>query len=255
MLRHCQSFYILSGAAALLCCSLLYFVKGFEDKAEYAVGVNTAMSIYGVGVLAIFVFMVITLYRSILRYYAAFFTDEGYLTMVIPAETKTVLFARLISTYIWILVSIFVAAVSVFLAVIVPNLLYDPRGFVGFINMFFTPDVEYEIGYTVAFIIIGIIQGFAGIFESLSIILLSVTLGTIIFKRRRFLGIVGFYMVISTLQSAIFAVTEYIMLYGTGGNAILVILTMLLSLAVTIGFAVGSYFINLYLFKNKFNIE
>ena len=124
-----------------------------------------------------------------------------------------------------------------------------------YLEIFFTPDVEYESGVTVLFVILGAIEALVVICEALSVIFLSITLGSITFKRRRFLGMLAFYTVISTLQNAIIGFGEYFMLYETSGDAFFVILTVIMVIVVTAAMAIGAYFLNAHLLKNKFNIE
>lgn len=255
MLRRSSPLYILSGAFALLCCGLLFFVRAFEEVGEYAIGVNTAMSVYLFGLMGIAALMAISLYQAITRYYRSLFSDEGYLNMLIPTDMSVIVFGKLISTYIWSLLSILTSAVSTAFAIAVPNLLYDPQGFIAFIETVFDFIGIGTNGHAITCIVFGIIHGAVGLLELITVIFLSITLGRLLFRRRRLIGSVIAYLCLTTAKSFVIGIGESILLMTLKDSHLLILIDIILALAVTAGSAVLAYFANLWLMKNKINLD
>ena len=77
--------FIASAATALICCALLYFSLSFSSD-YFNFAILAVSGLYAVGIIAIVALFVVNYFFALARYYKSFFTDEGYLNMVIPAE-------------------------------------------------------------------------------------------------------------------------------------------------------------------------
>ena len=254
MLRKSYPLYILSGALALLCCGMLFFVKAFEASGEYMVGVSASMSFYGFGLLGIFALLIMSLYAPLVRYYKSFFSREGYLYMVIPQKMSTLLLAKLISTAIWAIISILVATLAFLLAVAAPNLLYDPRGFEATVGMVLDRVSALGAELTVPSVIVALIHGIITVAEVSSVMFLAITLGSMLFRRRRSLGVVLFYLLLTAVKSLLLGAVETLLLLSLGAGPLLYLLDIIAATTVTLISAAAAFFITLHLLKTRYNL-
>lgn len=254
MLRRSYPFFAASGAVSLLCCALMYFSRSFQEESGF--GFFTAISFYGIGIFAIVVLLAINMFFAVARYYKSFFTDEGYLYMVIPTDTKKLLIGKIMSAYIWIFSSIVVGALSLFIAVALPNMLYDPRGFFSLLEGFGAEGLFPEFMLGLASSVLSGIQFLITILENITIIFASITVGSMMMSKHRIVGSVLFYFVISFVQSSAMTVVEILILgLLMTESAAGYIISQLIGLLVSVAISVVMYFLNLHYLKNRFNIE
>ena len=226
------------------------------EAAELLDAIAVTSGFYTLSIVAIAVLWLVTAYIGISRYYKSLFTDEGYLNMVIPAETSLLLLEKLIAALIWMFSSVIVMLLSFMLAVAAPFLLYDPNGFFGFIDLLFEPGMLFA-GAGAAELTVSIIYAVVASVESITLIFLAITVGSMLMRNHKIVGSVLFYFAISLVQSfvtggfeiAIIAITKN----SPGGP--LTLLGSILTVAVSAAVSVALYFVNLGLLKNKFNIE
>lgn len=107
--------------------------------------------------------VVITYAVVITRYYRSLYTDEGYLTHTLPARAGNILGSKVLTSYVWIMLSI-VAAAVVFLVV----LFFFARANDSSISVLYN-DIKSIIGFETQDVVIALILGI--IFVSYSILL------------------------------------------------------------------------------------
>lgn len=252
--RRSLPFYLASGAASLLCCGLLFFARSFQGE-NGGFAMYSVMSLYAIGIFSIFAIFVVNSFFAIMRYYKSFFSDEGYLNMVIPADTGKLLLAKTISGYIWVLVSFAVMLLSFGIAAIVPNLLYDPKGFFLFADGILSGNGTDFLFGAIA-VILGCIQLFVSVFEAITVVFASVTIGSIAFSKHRIIGSVLIYMAISFVHSGVVGVTESLVVFLLVSESTAAFyFGQIISIAVSAAVSAVMYAINLGRLKTGFNIE
>ncbi|MCM1244120.1 MAG: hypothetical protein NC293_00570 [Roseburia sp.] len=101
---------ILTGAA----CLFLELLRKF-DQTALVVGSGFGMIIVVLGM--IFVFLSPWIFLS-MRFYRTTATREAYLTFTVPADTKIILLAKFIATYVWTVLTVILGYVSVAILVV-----------------------------------------------------------------------------------------------------------------------------------------
>ncbi len=247
--------FIASAATALICCALLYFSLSFSSD-YFNFAILAVSGLYAVGIIAIVALFVVNYFFALARYYKSFFTDEGYLNMVIPAETSLIIFEKLVAVLIWMFSSVLVMLLSFLLAVAVPFLLYDPNGFFGFIDLLLAPGMLFA-GAGAAELAVSIIYAVVTLVESITLMFLSITVGSMLMKNHKIVGSVLFYFAISFVQGIVTGGFEIAIIAITKNtpSGPLTLLGSILTIAVSAAVSAVLYFVNLGLMKNKFNIE
>ena len=59
--------------------------------------------------------LILTFFMMIYRFYKSFFTDEGYLMMTLPVRPTSLIFSKLFNSWIWIILSILIAGLSLYI--------------------------------------------------------------------------------------------------------------------------------------------
>ena len=251
--------FIASGIISVICCAMLYFTLSFFENADNLIAASALVGgFYVLGIMAIVVMSSIVYVMAIVRYYKSLFTDEGYLNMVLPMSTSTVLNAKILSTLIWSLISTAVIALVMFISVVLPTLLYNieiltdtAEIFKYFMGLFIEPDhassltVFQSTNAAVKFV------------ESTILTLTAINIGVTVMKKRRVLGAVLFYFAVNFVRENIISGFELIVdaVLVSGAGSVGVVISSIFSIVMSLALIVAGYLVSRYILTKKFNIE
>ena len=162
--------------------------------------VGTVILTIVLGLLVMAVFL-ITIILSVGRFYTNLLGREGYLMFSLPTGTGSLIWAKVISSVIWSLFSVLVAAVSVTPFFVIPSFSKELQE-VGF-GMILSKVFEMAGPYT-ANIILGILIVIAGAVAAIVRIYAAISIGHL-WSNHRIIGAVLAYIVFGILESIIMA--------------------------------------------------
>ena len=255
MARASFPLFLSSGIIAIVCCALMFFTLNFSEAKNIFVALTLVTGFYLLGIVAILSMLVVNFFFVISRYYKSLFSDEGYLNMVIPTGTATLLSAKMLSTFIWLTVSGAVASLALALATAAPVLLYDPGMITDAISFFLEIGISPDAFGRSSFIFDNILLAVFTSIESISIVLTAVTIGSVIMRRHKVFGSVLFFFFINFIHSIIMGVVELVISLTLGEGTYYIFYTVIIEIAVAILFSAGMCLLNYYFLKHKFNIE
>ena len=260
MWRTAAPLLLVSGIISIVCCGMLYFTFSFAENAEnFFAAILVVGSFYVIGAAAIAVLQAVITVFTLVRYYKSLFTDEGYLTMVLPMESTTLINEKILFTLIWWAISGVAMIVGFFIAVALPIILYDTAifsDFKGLYDMIFGSVITPE--YSIWVQLLNVIATILSFAESAVLTIASITVGATVIKRRRLLGAILFYFGISFIRENVILVFQSlidIMLVASTNVSLGAVLGTAFNILVSGGILVGSYLGMRHIFTKKFNIE
>lgn len=227
--------------------------------------------IFGFSVFALFAYSVLSVFLSVSRYYKNLFTDEGYLTFTLPVKSSTLIFSKLWSTLIWMLISMAVVVVCVLIYVtfggapigtVINAGFYEALGEIVWpgLKKFFA---ELDVSNTLMAIEIIALEFVAIVYSVLSLFL-AITIGSILAKKHKILASIGIYYLINTVTSTATTVFLTILMFGAAGihnlytdqsaNAFVHLFLTSMLLIYTI-IMVAEFLITNHLLKKKLNLQ
>ena len=267
MSRFAIPMYIASGIISIICCAILFFslhtINSSNPTTDQGVAglvaaAMTSVGFYMIGIVAIAVISIVVTVMTIVRYYKSLFTDEGYLNMVLPVTTATMFNAKMLSTVIWALISSACASLCILVAAIVPIALYNPETLTGvfeIINQLLGSFASDLPELTVVTVLESINSGLYFI-ESIFIVLTSITLGCVIFRRAKVFASIGLYFGITLAQEVLVGmfrlITTLVFALRDSSSAIS---SSIFNLALTVAITVLMYYTGYYVLSRRFNIE
>lgn len=255
---------IYAGLAVLttLACIFLQFVDQYTPTL-LKVGAGFGMVIFIFG----FVFVIISPYIFLsMRFYRTTCTREAYLTFTIPADSKLILLAKLISGSIWT----FATIILWFVALATFTYAADPTE-----NMW--SEIIHALLHNAqpGLLILEIFSFVVGIVCSLLSIFAAISLSQLV-RDHRVIASLAFYAAIYTVQQIVSCIilAPYLISelttsgdlsvgYATGFSAELVsgsnasgddIALYLISVAVSLAFSIGFFFLSNHMMKKKLNL-
>ncbi len=259
MMRSTVPMFIVMGVVSVVCCVILYFTYNFETEVESMIAAVLLVGGFLVmGIFAIAAMLVVVSVLTYVRYYKSLFTDEGYLTMVLPMETTTLLHAKLLFALIWGAIGAAATFTGLFVALILPTLLYDKEVLTGTIEVIrslfslFTGEP-----YMSAILPIQIVALFVRSVESVFLTVASITVGAAVMKRRKILGAILFYFGGTFIRENVVSIFEIIIdaiLVETAGN-LGIIIAGIFGIVISTAIILASYFTCRHILNKKFNIE
>lgn len=243
---------ILTGAA----CLFMELLRNF-DQAVLVIGSGFGMIVVVLGM--IFVFLSPYIFLS-MRFYRTTATREAYLTFTVPADTKIILLAKFIVTYVWTILTVFLGYLGV--AILMTNggdeTLMDMLTFI-FDN---APELA-------ALQIISFLVSFA---TTILHIFASISLGQLV-RDHRVIASLAFYAALYTVQQIVsvlillpWMLTEFTTAQDTEGISMGItsnldtssnsdsISIFLISITISIVFGAAFYFLSNFLLKKKLNL-
>lgn len=200
------------------------------------------------------------------RYHQSINTDEGYLTFTLPVKVKSLVWAKLLSGFLWMLAGFGVTLLNGVIVLLwtLPSMLEESYffGMVTFNDVLtFIGDVLAEIFSQVEYVLLIVtilLLVLAWVVWYLCIIYLSLSLGGVIAQKRKGLAGIGMYFAMNFVSSfvlffvmiigAIVSVATWDSVWGvTLWLAICAVCMLVLSYVLVI--------INRYLLKNKLNLQ
>ena len=260
MWRTSMPMLLVSGIISVICCGMLYFTFSFAENADtFFAAIFVVGSFYVMGVTAVVVLQAVISVFALVRYYKSLFTDEGYLTMVLPMESTTLINGKILFTLIWWAISAVSLVIGLFVSVALPILLYDGSIFTalfqsldGLVGLVIEPD------FNVLVRILNVISIIVRFVENAVLTAAAITVGATVVKKRRLLGAFLFYFGISFIRENVISVFEALVdliLVKTTNTSVGSVLSLVFGILVSGGIAAASYFVMCRIFTKKFNIE
>ena len=251
-----------SGILSVICCGILYFSMSYLDGGAETDFLDVAMLVgifYFIGIIAIIALQSVITVITVVRYYKSIFTDEGYLTMVLPIEHKTLIHEKILFTLIWFAISGVAMILEFIVAVFLPIFLYEPsllEGLVEFINSI--NGLFFNEGYGVAINVLQIIDAIIYFFEGAMLTLAAITVGAMVMKRKKVLGAFLFYFITVYLRENVVLVFELVLdiiMISATNTSLGVMLSLIFSILISTAITVAAYLTMKHIFTKKFNIE
>ena len=244
------------GAVSVVCCALLYFTMSFGETESLFGALGATITFFGIGILAITVLGVIIEFTAVMRYYKSLFTDEGYLNMVIPVKTSTLLFAKTLSVVIFGIVGALAWLVSLFISVGLPTILYDIT-YLDDINAVLSLFLELTDGIEVSAVLTIITMLVEFLYFTVAI-LSAVTVGSVLIRRHKLLGTVIFFFAFSLIKSIIESLISggiILALADSVDYSVRYAVETATRTALSLALVATLYLINHRVLERKFNIE
>jgi hypothetical protein len=241
-------------------------VLGFTEKAEEGNAVLAALFtiaevLIGIGLFVLMIAINIAVYVLIIyRFYASFFTDEGYLTFTLPITIDCHLMIKIASMFFWNLVSVVVTALGGLIILGGVAIGYTEEFKVIFSEF---PEVfemlwmslRQSVDYLGAQIVIG---GLAllvtTIFQSL-LIYFSIALGCMLFKKHRLLGGILSIFVVNGVYSTVTSIGSYILTYFSIMSEIAFLVMMGFTIVLTVVGIIAMYMGMRHILQKKLNLD
>lgn len=204
----------------------------------------------------------ITLLLIARHVYKNFYSSEGYLTFTLPVSVDKHLASKTISGVIWLLVNaIIIIAVTVLLLVFG----FATDGLVSFDVIKGLGEVFQEFAtpmgvlYSIELLIFGILYLIGSVLQ----IVFSVVLGGALARTHKVLAAIGVYILSGMATSFISSIFSFIGTLSTYNISISYVTdwfiesqpTIIISMIVSLGFAVGFYFLSRVSLKNSLNLD
>lgn len=144
----------------------------------------------------------LTYFQILKRFYSGMFGDEGYLMFTLPVSTRQLLNSKLISSFLWMLITAPLILGSFFLLFWNSETYQEVAYFVSLFSeeLSILQTSGFSLGLLLAeIILLGIIE----IVSSLLEFYLAMTLGHHFCSEHRLLGSIGFFLAIGMVESAI----------------------------------------------------
>ena len=181
------------------------------------------------------------------RFYKNKFTDEGYLTFTLPAKSWEIFLASLVNILIWSVIIGLVVCVSVGLILVL--------GLGNLVKNIFPADAWQQLLESVdGEVILNLAMNAVNAVSNVVVIMACITLGAVAAKKHKLLAAVGIYYGASTVRNTVSTIVmastmesaqtfEKVMTVSSVSNAVIGVL-----------FAVGGYFLSVYLMDHKLNL-
>ena len=189
------------------------------------------------------------------RYYKNLFTDEGYLTFVLPATMDEQLASKILSGFLWSFLSSITTVAALLIGFFIPTLWSDGSGLMIVRSLIaaFTAEIS-----TVSLLILLIVSAIVSLLTQLILFYVSITLGSLLMSKHKIVGSVLFYFVTNTVSnifSSIFATIFVFLSAFTLSEAFMLLMSLAASIVINLVLAVAGYFFILHLLKKRLNLE
>ena len=226
---------------------------------------NQALSLISGFVSLLYILLIcgmfaLTFVVMIQRFYKNLLGDEGYLMFTLPVKPSALILSKMLVSFLWIVVSIAVTIVSIFLLTLDPSVITA-------IATFFQEIADVFLGthgqQVIIFIIELVVGCIIGIFSSILMVYAAMALGHL-FQKHRVLASFGAYLVImfilqviSTLILSIPTI-QWVAEAGTSGTMAVTWVTGCLFpiyIVLDLLYGVGFFLLTKYIFAKKLNLE
>jgi hypothetical protein len=205
-------------------------------------------------VLSIFVVLIVTVLYMIIRFYKNLLTDEGYLMFTLPTKTHHLITSKLLSTLLWIIVSIIAILISLFVMFASQINLSD---IINGLNEF-TAALNRELGGNSAVLLIELaFMVILGIVANILLIYVSIAIGQLFSKHKiigSFAAYMLIYMAIQFLMMIVFIPFGVLTLKSPEPSDIPRVIFPTIIAVLTLG-CTGFYIGTNYILKRKLNLD
>ena len=259
--RNILAMYIAMIGASVLAMSCLFLIRHTVRQAGTLVDslvLIGSIPIFALMLIAIVVLAAIALLNLAIRYYKSCFTDEGYLTFVLPVDTDTLLVSKIFTAWIFTMATIAVTFLSILVA-LSPALFESGvlEAFRSLYNFFYgaIPDKDLVLSF-ILFLLSLIVSPITAI----ALAYTAISLGCAVFKKNRVFGCILMYLAISFGLSTIRSILSVLFLPITiqpilDDNSFWIMhFSSIASLIFNILLTIAGYFTTRHLVKNKLNL-
>lgn len=216
-----------------------------------------ATSLFVTSYIAIAVLDVIVAIQIYSRYYKSVFTDEGYLTLVLPVSTHRLLLGKFLASSLWIVISAAATVLSIVVSLIPIMVSMGPENtatIVASILRMFTESIE-ELG--VLNFVIQIILSVTVLIENILIVFAGITAGATVMRNHRVIGAVVFVYIANTVQSVMHSIIQGVLtpLILNGDVMIYYTVSNIVQFVIAAVIAVVSYFVTYKIVHRGVNLE
>lgn len=225
---------------------------------NFAYGIPSALSVT-MYVMLIAAMFVMTLLVLIQRFYKNLMKDEGYLMFTLPVNSGSHIFAKLIVSFVWTVLSVIVALISVFVLAYSKELIPQIREFFGTASAQIKA-MGIEADAVLIFTEI-IVYALSALIMSILMIYCSISIGQL-FNRHKIAGsfaaYIGLYALIQIVNSILLVIlsgsVDVIVTTPEDGLAFAKTLFLCITI-IDIVWAAAYFTVSRYLLKNKLNLE
>ncbi len=235
-------------------CSVVGFLSNLfgstADPSKLVIAVSGLLAMVQVFcIVAIVVLMVVAEFMVYFAYYRSLYTDEGYLTMVLPVGVHTLLLSKLLVGAIFSLAigCIGIAGISFSLAPTIRELFWL------FADIY--QQIPPSAGAT-AFMdtLLDIVTFVSQAFFSFMMVYAAITMGAIYFRRHSLIGAITVFFVLSALCSIVEGVFTVVLVLASVEYFVAVILLLVVKVLLYMGLGVGLYWYIVRLHKTRLNL-
>lgn len=194
--------------------------------------------------------------------YRNLFTDQGYLTLTLPASANAHVLSKTLSGFIWILIDQIFIYASTLIAFATPKVIHifssNKEEFLKILEIAFGMSIEQFFSWLAIISILG------SLFQAV-IIIGSICVGQLFNKNRAVISIVTYFIYLTLIQLIVFfysfssALSERII---TSSNTNTILFSdsymseiFMLTLTFTIASGIVSYFLSVWIIKKKVNLH
>lgn len=195
------------------------------------------------------------------RFHTSFFTDEGYLTFTLPMSIDCHLSVKLVSMFLWNVLSAVVSVAAIFIILLGIQIGYAPSDmnifemtgefFNGLVNLFRFLELKYVALDIILTLLYALVLYFC---ESIALYF-GITLSNMIAKKHRVLAGIVTFTVISYVLSAVSSIGTTLLSETTVSSEIAYILILVINIALTAACAIGGYIGTKYILTHKLNLD
>jgi len=200
------------------------------------------------------------------NFYKSFVSNEAYLTFTLPVSIKDHMLSKMISGYVWMILSAVVIGISGFLIAFVGTAesgLFNADAFFAMIDAISYYFGDWTFKYTVALIQIILMV----LIYPMTVLLqyyTAIIIGGVVAKKNKLLAAIGFVFLFNFVVGFVYQIVELIAfasldlftetdILGAMLSRMQIIFTVLIILFLAL--AAGYYFFSKHLLENKLNLE
>ena len=208
-------------AAVVGSAMLRFIIEGtenlmFEDPISTLLLMGAILVVFAC-LVAIVLSFILTMVLIYVRFYKNLYTDEGYLTFTLPVSRKQILLSKTLNAFIWYVLHGLLVAVALFLFILFA---IPPEG-----NALINTELFKEIGelfselwsicgaWLILIIAELIIFLLLSTLMGITLLHLSITVGSVIAKKAKILASVGMYYVFNMVLSLFMQISTYVFMF------------------------------------------
>lgn len=218
----------------------------------------TLNMLYVLCFLGIAVIALICSFFIVHRYYKNFFTDEGYLTLVLPASMEEQVGAKILSGSLWSLISSAFVSLGVFLAAGLPSFLSNLRD-PGIFNILLEILQSMFEGFNGAHVFLSLLSAVLTLVAQIIIFYTAVTLGSLLMRKNKIIGSILFYLVVNFVVNILNTVFSYLLglifVISADQVATASLISSALSIVLNLVICLLGYFVITNMMNKKMNLE